>query len=153
MLELQHTLQKASRWRKTEAVLQLLEKLAAEDGFYKPEMQLVVSQLHHDLSCDISSLPESIQAALGQSYLEAYLSQRVPFHCVAEVAVLMVQRLQDSLKEKEEEFAEREEQWRTQVEQKDGEVELMGVKVREALEKPKECEGEIEQMKGEVRSQ
>ena len=60
--------------------MRLLEKLASEEGFYKSEMQLVVSQLQKDLFVDIDTMPEHIQKRLEAAHVETFLSHRVPHH-------------------------------------------------------------------------
>lgn len=150
VVEFRSTLHKASRWRQTEAVLQLLEKLASEDGFYRPEMQLVVTQLQHDLFCDLSALPESVQKAVGKTHLEAYLTRRVPYHVVADAMVELVQSLDSSLKGAAAQQQANSTEHQRSLQSLHAEVESLEKQLRAALEVPQLHEGRAQQARTEV---
>lgn len=136
-VELKAGIEHRSRWKKTELVFGMIEKLASEEGRYKDEMQLIVHQLRTDLFTPLLALPPALQALIQAAHLEGFLSPLVPFYAVAEVWAQHCATLEERWGKSQERYGGERESAEKLISEKDHRIAELERKVQ-VLEQPKD---------------
>ena len=137
-VELKAGLERGSRWKKTELIFHMLEKLAGEEGRYKEEMQLIAHQLHTDLFLPWLSLPPSLQAFVRTAHLEGFLSPLVPFYAVAEAWAQQCASLENQIRTSEDKLQLQIQEKDKSLQEKDSKIAELHAKVTLLEQKPKD---------------